>query len=250
MLKITTAFFNFQKRYKYYTKILFLVALLTTCKTIRAQTMNFASYDSTKFHFGFLFAINVTNFTLQPTPNLASYFNDTLKGIYSHPKTGFNIGIVTEYKIGKHFKLHFAPDLSFAERDIAYSFIGKVDTFTVTKRIESTFLDFPLDIKVISKRFGNFQFFALAGLKYTYDFASQGNQQVTGIDGTLRLMKNDMAYEGGGGLKIFMKHFKLGIELKYSQGIDNLLINDNSIYTQSIKSLKSNVFLVSFNIGG
>jgi hypothetical protein len=249
MFKTTTTFFNFQKCRKYYTIIILFITFLTTGKTTKAQTINFAGYDSTKFHLGFLLAINSTGLELQPIPNLSSHFNDTLKGIYSNPQPGFNVGIVAEYKIGKHFKLHFAPDLSFAAQDIAYSFQGK-DTFAVTKYIQSTFLDFPLDIKAISKRFGNFQFFALAGLKYTRNLAPQGNLQVTGIDGTIPFMQNDLAYEGGGGLKIFMRHFKLGIELKYSQGMENLLINDNNIYTQSIKSLKSNVFLVSFNIGG
>ena len=218
---------------------------------MHAQTMNLPAYDHTRIHFGFIIGINSTNFFIQPISNLGGHFNGTLKTVYSQPQTGFNLGIVSELKIGPYLKLRFVPDLAFAERDIVYSFAG-VDTFSIVKRVESTFLDFPVDIKLISKRLNNFQAYILTGVKYVTDLSSQSNvnQQLAGTNATVRLIRNDYAYEAGGGVQFFLPYFKFGIELKISQGIRNLIIPDNTVYTQSVQTLRSKVFLLSFTFEG
>jgi hypothetical protein len=218
----------------------------------QAQVMNLAAYDHTYLHFGFIIAVNSTNFVVQPISNLGGHFQDTLKTIYSTPQTGFNLGIVAEIKIAPYLKLRFVPDLAFSERDLAYTFQGTVDSFTVTKKVQSTFLDFPLDVKLISKRLTNFQAYVLAGGKYITDLASQTgvNQQLAGANATVRIIRNDYAYEAGAGLQFFLPYFKFGIEMKLSQGIRNLIIRDNSVYTESLESLKSKVFLVTFTFEG
>ena len=219
---------------------------------MQAQTMNLPAYDHIRIHFGFIIGINSTNFVIQNIPDLGHHFDGTLKAINSQPQSGFNLGIVSELKIGTYLKLRFVPDLAFAERDLAYSFAGPVDTFTSVKKVISTFLDFPVDIKLISKRLNNFQAYILTGIKYTTDLAWQSNvnQQLAGINATVRLIRNDYSYEAGAGVQFFLPYFKFGIEMKISQGVRNLLVPDESIYTQSIQTLRSKVFLLSFTFEG
>ncbi len=228
-----------------------LLFIMFLGNNVKAQEMNLPAYDHTYLHFGFILAINSTNFFVQPISNLGSHFKDTLKTISSDPQTGFNLGIVSELKIGPYLKLRFVPDLAFSERDLAYSFAG-VDTFTVLKRVESTFLDFPIDVKLISKRLTNFQAYILAGGKYITDLASQSNvnQQLAGANATVRLIRNDYAYEAGAGLQFFLPYFKFGIEMKLSMGVRNLLVRDTSVYTESLETLRSKVFLISFTFEG
>ncbi|HSY75269.1 MAG TPA: outer membrane beta-barrel protein [Bacteroidia bacterium] len=228
---------------------MFIISLSNKAK---AQEMNLPAYDHTYLHFGFILAINTTNFFVQPISDLGAHFKDSLKTIYSDPQTGFNLGIVSEIKIGPYLKLRFVPDLAFSERDLAYSFQGTVDTMTVLKRVESTFLDFPVDIKLISKRLTNFQAYILAGAKYVTDLSSQSsvNQQLAGVNATVRLIRNDYAYEAGAGLQFFLPYFKFGIEMKLSMGVRNLLVRDTSVYTESLETLRSKVFLISFCFEG
>ncbi|HXP49763.1 MAG TPA: outer membrane beta-barrel protein, partial [Bacteroidia bacterium] len=183
--------------------------------------------------------------------DLGSHFHDSLKTIYSKPETGFNLGIVTELKIAPYLKLRFVPDLAFSTRDLEYSFMGK-DTFQIMKQVQSTFLDFPVDVKLISKRLDNFQAYVLAGGKYVTDLASQSNvdQSLAGAKATVRLIRNDYAYEAGAGVQFFLPYFKFGIEMKLSMGIRNLLVPDNTVYTQSLETLRSKVFLISFCFEG
>jgi hypothetical protein len=246
-------FSNPKTAYKHCLKLFWLPLLfiLAFGNKSEAQEMNLPAYDHTKLHFGFIIAMNVNNFAVQPISNLGGHFEDTLKTVLSTPLPNFGLGIVAELKIGPYLKLRFVPDLAFAERDLAYSFAGK-DTFVVTKKIESTFLDFPLDIKLISKRLTNLQAYVLAGLKYTTDLASQSNvnQQLAGANATVRIIRNDYAYEAGAGLQFFLPYFKFGIEIKLSQGVRNLLIRDTSVYTESLESLTSKVWLFSLTFEG
>jgi len=247
------SFFPIQRFYKRCVKsFLPVFFVLLMGEKSNAQSMNLPAYDHTYLHFGFIIAINSTNFFLQPISDLGSHFKDTLKTISSKPETGFNLGIVTELKIGPYLKLRFVPDLAFSTRDLEYSFDGTVDTFTIVKQVQSTFLDFPVDVKLISKRLDNFQAYVLAGGKYITDLASQSNvdQNLAGANATVRLIRNDYAYEAGAGMQFFLPYFKFGIEMKLSMGIRNLLVRDNTVYTESLETLRSKVFLISFCFEG
>lgn len=216
------------------------------------QTINLPAYTHAHYHFGFIIGINTTSFYIDPSTKLGDprYF-DTLKSIRSVPQVGFDLGIVTELSITRYLKLRFVPSLGFADRQLAYSFIGH-DTFTVTKDIQSVFLNFPLDLKLISKRLNNFEAYVLAGGKFARDLASQKdvNQQLAGAKATVRILPNDWYYEAGGGIEFYLPYFKFGLELKVSQGLRNLIIPDNSVYTESINALKSKTYLLSFTFEG
>lgn len=239
--------------YKRITRLLLpAVFALSIGNNAKAQEMNLGAYDHTRLHFGFIIAFNTTNFVVQPIENLGGHFNDTLKMISSKPLTSFNLGIVSELKIGPYLKLRFVPDLAFSDRDLEYFFASSKDTIVRGKPIESTFLDFPIDIKLISKRLVNFQAYVLAGAKYVTDLASQANvdQALAGANATVRLVRNDYQYEAGAGVQFFLPYFKFGLEIKLSQGIRNLVVRDNTVYTQSLESLTSKVWLFTLTFEG
>ena len=231
--------------------VMFLIVFSTGKQTF-AQSGNLPAYDRTHLHFGFIIAVNSTDFFVQTIPNLGAHFQDSVKSVYSQATAGFNLGIVSEMKIGKYLKVRFVPDLAFSERILNYNIIGKVDTAIFSKKIESTFLDFPLDVKLISKRLDNFQAYILAGGKYIHDLASQKNvnQSLAGANATVRLYPNDWAYEAGAGIQFFLPYFKFGLEFKLSMGLRNLLIPDNTVYTQALQTLRSKVFLFSLTFEG
>ena len=181
------------------------------------------AYTRQAYHFGFIIAMNTANFYIDPKPNLAQF--DTLRTIRSVPQRGFDLGIVSEWRFQKYLRLRFVPSLGFSDRQIAYNFVDASGPFTVTKDIQSVFLNFPVDVKLISKRQKNFEAYVLAGGKYVTDLASQHdvNQQLAGARATVRINRNDWAYEAGGGIEFYLPFFKFGIEFKLSQGIGTSL---------------------------
>lgn len=226
-----------------------LASILVLNREVTSQTINLPAYNHHKIHFGFIIAINNSNFFLVPVPNLARF--DTLKTITTTAQAGFNLGIVSEYKLSPYSRIRFLPDLAFGEREISYGFSG-VYAFSVNKDIESTYLDFPLDYKLVSKRVGNFDMYVCAGVKYITDLASKENVnlKLAGVNAPIRLIRDDEAYEVGGAFEIYLPYFKFATELKISQGLKNLLVRDNTIYTESIQSIKSKIYTLSFTFEG
>lgn len=212
--------------------------------------MNRPDYYSERLHFGFFLGVNKTNFVVTPVDTMRQIC-DSLKTILSAPETGFNLGIVSELRLAEYLTLRFVPDLAFGQRDLDYHFEGTVDTFTIQKKIESTFLDFPLSLKLRSKRMGNFAAHMLGGGQYTLDLASQKDVQnnVPGQE-VVKIRKHDFGVHAGAGVEFFLPYFKFGIEFKAMLGTRNLLIRDETIYSRSIDNLRSKVFLISLTFEG
>jgi hypothetical protein len=233
-----------------------IIALLISA-SLQAQhtpssAMNRAEYYGDPIHFGFYLGVNRTNFVITTVNDWRSVAGDTLKSILSIPHTGFNLGIVSELRIHEFATLRFVPDIAFGTRELQYHFAG-VDTFDVKKKIESTFLDFPLNIKISSKRMNNFAAYMIGGGKFVMDLASQkdvNNSGVSSAQQVVKIAKNDWAYEAGAGVDFFLPYFKFGVELKVSMGLKNLLIRDSTVYAMTLDRLRSQVFLISFTFEG
>jgi hypothetical protein len=158
---------------------------------------------------------------------------------------GFNLGIVSDMKMGEYCNLRFTPSLSFAQRNLYFTLLQNGSVTTLKKPVESTFIDFPLNVKYKSARYKDMRVYILGGLKYSLDLAS--NKKVkdeTAI--VIRLKPNNYAAELGFGFDFYLNFFKFSPEIKYSVGINNVLLKDNKIYSNSIGKLYSNVWLLSF----
>ncbi len=243
-------------RFKTFVFFLLLTTSLFAQKggTGNGGPQNRSEYYNDPIHFGFYLGINRTNFVITNVNNWQAIAGDSLKTILSSPATGFNLGIVSEFRLHEYVTLRFLPDIAFGQRNLEYHFAGQ-DTFDVVKVVESTFLDFPLNLKVRSKRFGNFAAYMVGGGKYTLDLASQKDVNNTGFplsQQAIKLKKNDFAIEAGAGVDFFLPYFKFGIELKASIGLNNMLIQDgsNSVLSSTIDRLNSKVFLISFTFEG
>jgi hypothetical protein len=211
---------------------------------------NLRTYDFEWLHFGFALGVNTTNFIITPVKDF--YKLDSIMVVESDPAVGFNLGIIGEISLHKYVKLRFVPDLSFAQRRLEYQY-GGINPSKWIKKVESTFLDFPLDIKLKSKRVTNFGMYILGGGKYIIDLASQKEVDNSGLlpaEQVIKLRKNDIAYSVGAGFDFYLPYFKFSVDLKLSVGIKNLLIKDGTIFSTPIDKLNSKVVLISFNFEG
>ena len=233
-----------QKLTTYFLLIALFLGTLTSKAQRNKRAQNLIQYDYKKLHFGFTLGINDLNFNMQKNSNTIT--NDTLKTLHSKSQKGFNLGIVSNLRIGKYTDLRFVPTLVFGERHLYYGFIDmeQKDDERI-KRIESTLIDFPIYIKYKSARYNNFRTYVIGGLKYSMDIASQDKIDDEGQE-IVKLKKNDLMGEVGFGLDFYLEYFKFSPQIKLSYGLLNLLSKDKSIYTQSLNRLSTNSWMLSF----
>ena len=98
---------------------LLIFMLYSFCVWAQRHTvpLNLPNYDRKPVHFGFLVGLNSMDFKITANAIQA----DTLFVIKSQNQKGFNLGIVSNFRLGRNTDLRFLPALSFAERDIIYT---------------------------------------------------------------------------------------------------------------------------------
>ena len=202
--------------------------------------LNLPNYDRKPVHFGFLLGINSMDFKITPKAIQA----DTLFILKSQDQKGFNLGIVSNFRLGRNTDLRFLPTLSFAERDINYTIEIDGEIEEIKKDIESTFIEFPVNFKFKSNRYNNGRAYVLTGLKYNIDLASQKDIDDEGQE-LIKLKKSDLMYEVGFGIDFYLEYFKFSPELKATFGLVDMLVNDESIYSSSIKKMLTRGFTVT-----
>ncbi|HNW90481.1 MAG TPA: porin family protein [Bacteroidales bacterium] len=215
----------------------------------RSVTENLPKFDRRMYHFGFLLGANHMNFAIKTVEDLTPF--DSLTNVTTKPDFGFDIGIVSSLRLTKYLSLRFVPTLSFGNRTVEYTFRYRDSiSYIQNKKIESTFMTFPLYIKYQSKRLGNFRAYIIGGAKYSIDMASQAKKRNKEGEAPIKLARNDYMVDVGTGVDFFLPYFKFGIELKMSYGLRDLLIKENTIYTNSVKRLNSKIFQLSFTFEG
>ncbi len=242
--------------------VLLVLAFSNDATAQKKKVMNLPAYDLAPYHFGFILGLNQMLFAVKPVENLAfikwepeqaaDLFADSVYvyGVTSTPTPGFTIGILGNLRLGKYFDLRFIPSLSFGERILNYSVLAYKNEegqfIETSKSITSTFIDFPLEFKYKSKRLNNVRGYVLVGASYTLDLASQKKAAKSSDDITVKINKNDLLLSAGVGFDFYTSYFKFGTQLKMSYGLNNLIKYENNIYSNSIETLRSKVFLISF----
>ncbi len=223
---------------------------------------NMPTYDYSKYHFGFILAVNQMFFTIKPIDNLHLTMFDSIAAkeinadsalifsILSSPSYGFTVGIVSNLRLGNYFDLRFIPSLSFGERYIDYRFMkfrdGERTLVDQRKNIPSTFIELPLHIKYKSKRLNNFRAYVLGGVNTRIDLASQAKKRKDAGLVQVKLSRGDIYGELGVGFDFYFEWFKFGTEVKMSYGFLDILKHENNIYTEGIEKLSSKIFQITF----
>jgi outer membrane protein W len=228
--------------------------------------INSPRYDDDIVHFGFVLGGNMSYLTIKPVQDYqkivwdSTYIPDILPtprgarvlSIESRPTPGFVISIVSDLRLGDFFNLRFIPSLSFGDRDLIYTVqvYTATDTtlMTITKKVPSTYINFPLEFKYKALRYNNFRPYLLAGAQYTLDLASQAKkrEQKSRDQKIVKFNQNDVYLEAGVGFDFYNEWFKLGIELKMMYGLMDILKREHNIYTDPIQKLNSKIFQLSF----
>ena len=227
-----------------FATVILLLGNLDSNAQLNRVPINLPKYDKQRVHFGFTLGLNSSNFRVTKVSDFKS--QDSIYSIEPRRVTGLNLGIVSNLRLGEHWDLRFIPALSFAQRNLEYTFYYPGSSGSViTKNIESSYLEFPLDFKFKSKRINNYRVYVLAGGRYSIDMVSQAKVLDKDKD-IVKLERHDYGYEIGVGFDFYMTYFKFSPEIKMFNGLNNLLVRENTPFAKPLDGLRSKIFLISF----
>lgn len=269
-------------------KILVVALLLTAsvipAQAQRRVVHYLPKYEQEPYHFGFLLAFNEMMYTIKTVDDFQNKEHDAYSwpvvqwptnqftqsdtrciyvyNLETQQTPGFTVGIIGSKRLGRYFDLRFIPSLSFSERRLDYTLLleGNDDNnddnkvpYQFTKSIGTTFVEFPLNIKYRSKRYNNIGAYVFGGVNPKLDLASQKDNKEVDPQGNefinnLVTKRFDFAGELGAGFDFYNQWFKMGIEIKMSYGMLDIVKNEAFIYTAPIDQLRNKLFQVSMLI--
>lgn len=210
------------------------------------QNLNYRDFQNKPYYFGITLGYNQSDFRIFHSKNFIA--SDSFSRAESVTGPGFNLGIVSNLKIGEYFDVRFLPTLSFAERNIRYAPPGE-NSILLTRRIESVFVEMPFHVRYKSAPFHDFRLFVIGGVKYVFDVASDSRtRQAAGL---VKIAPTDFQVEYGAGIQFFFPYFIFSPEFKISQGINNILIyNDRLEQSTILEKVMSRTFTISLHFEG
>ena len=213
--------------------ILFLLLFLST--NIKAQNLPYV--DEKRVHFGFSLGFNFMDFAATPAK-----VSDDVSVTSLTP--GFTVGAISDLRLSRYLNLRFTPSLNLGQRTLQYADSSSVEVLSIP-------LYLPLYLKYSAERNGNFRPYVLAGGGIWWDWGRN-------IDKPVLLKKYDALLEAGVGCDIYFSFFKLSPELKFSVGLNDMLVplsqrdevitsGQNSKYTNALSKLTTKMITLSFN---
>lgn len=241
--------------HKNFFRFLSVVLLLIVPFEILAQReipKNLKDYDKQWLHFGFSVGLNTSDFRIR---NSDDFFNtnqiNQIYAIESLQSPGFQLGPVSNLRLGKYFDLRLLVYLTFSQRNLQYYIIkdtagGNYEYDTHEMKISSTFLEFPLQLKYRSVRINNYRPYLTVGVNPKIDLSARKKIPENEMP-KIRLKRENLYYEMGIGVDFYTAYFKFSPEIKYSVGLFDMLEPDATQYTGAVDYLKSNMLMISFH---
>jgi len=209
----------------------------------RDKVENLPSFDKRKLHYGFYLGINKNDYKISlndigtvPNPN-----------IIIQPTTGFNVGLIADFRLHKNINVRFEPGLITNAKEIYFNYLSPAKDSV--REVSSTYLHLPFILKFSSDRYKNIRPYVLAGISYNYNFSSNEDNQDDNAAGQFRLKTSNFMYEVGVGIDLYLYFFKFSPSIRGIFAINNEIKYDkdpNSRWTAPINYLVTRGVFITF----
>ena len=232
-------------------KILVILTLILFTQTVSAQLFssekikNNENFDKARLSWGFFLGLN--NYDFQFT------YKQDLDEILIEASSGFNVGLIADLRLNDHFNLRFEPGLFISQRNITYNesyFNGIEHTDSdLLRETKSTYVHFPLLLKISTKRLNNFKPFIVGGFSTALNLSSQEKNPDDNSVGQFRLKKSMLFYELGFGVDFYLYWFKFTPSIRGIFALNDEIVQDvdpNSPWTSNVKTMKTRGIFINF----
>ena len=211
----------------------------------KEKLSNNENFDKAKISWGYYLGINSYDFNFDYQQNLSD--------VQVEKTTGFNVGLIANLRINDFFDLRFEPGLIMSNRNLSYNpndfgdseFLENIHL----REVKSTYIHFPLLLKISTKRLNNFKPFITTGISTAINLSSNEKNLADNSSGQFRTKKNMFFYELGFGIDLYLEWFKFTPSIRGVFAISDELIRDDdplSPWTGNINFMKTSGVLINF----
>lgn len=201
--------------------------------------LNLENEDKKFLNWGYFLGFNQYDFKFE--------YKDDLPDILVEKTMGFNVGLIGEMRINEFLDLRFEPGLFYTQRNLGFP--GFDNANDAIREVRSTYIHFPLLLKVSAKRLGNWKPFLVGGVSTSLNLGSNQDNLDDNSTGTFRMKKSTQYYEMGFGIDFYTEYFKFAPSIRGVFALTDELVpdnNPNSPWTGNIDALKTRGIFINF----
>lgn len=201
--------------------------------------LNIENKDKKFLNYGYYLGFNQYDFKFD-------YKNNT-PDVLVDKSFGFTVGLIGEMRINEFLDLRFEPGLAYNLRTLGFP--GFDEERDALREVKSTYINFPLLLKVSTRRLGNFKPFIIGGGSASLNLGSNETSLDDNSSGTFRMTKWVYNYELGFGIDFYLEYFKFTPSIRGVFAITDELVPDvdpNSPWTGNIDAMRTRGLFINF----
>jgi hypothetical protein len=231
--------------------ILFILSIFLLSQNVSAQLFskekikNNENFDKDRLSWGFYLGLNAYDYQFT--------YEEDLEDILVESTTGFSVGLISNLRINDYFDLRFEPGLYITQRNLVYDpsyFDGmSYNDADLLRDVKSTYVHFPLLLKISTKRINNFKPFIVGGISTALNLSSNQENPDDNSVGEFRSKKSVAFYELGFGIDFYLFWFKFSPSIRGVFALNDEIIRDNdpnSPWTGNVNTMKTRGVFINF----
>ncbi len=228
---------------------IFIIATLLCVWNVAAQDnnkiLNRPYADMKPIHFGFSVGTHVQDLLFTHngyvTENGETWFMEV-----PDFSPGFNVTVLADWRLGKHFNLRFTPGMYFGNKVI--KMVDTTNGETSQQNVKTNYVVLPIDLKISAERYRNLRPYVVLGGMATFDVSKKKSEN-------LMFKNTDFMLTVGFGCDFYLPYFKLSPEIKFCFGLADILKHDRPDlsddqammkYTNSLQKVTQQMVVLSF----
>ena len=232
-------------------KVLFILIFLFSVNTgysqlfTKKKVLNNENFDKPSISWGYFLGLNNYDFNLD--------YKNNLEDIQTEKSFGFNVGLIGNVRINDYLDFRFEPGLVMSKRSLIYDPTNFNETefnpIQHQRDIKSTYIHFPLLLKISTKRVNNIKPYITGGFSAAINLSSKEKSLDDNNLGQFRMKKNTFFYELGFGIDFYLEWFKFSPSIRGVFAISDELVPDEdplSPWTSNIEFMKTSGIVLNF----
>ncbi|WP_133756370.1 type IX secretion/gliding motility protein PorT/SprT [Gelidibacter sediminis] len=219
----------------------------------KEKIANQENFDKDFLTWGYFLGFNSYDFKFQYNADQANR-----PDIGVETTIGFNVGLVGDMRINEYLNLRFEPGLYITRRNLEYDETMQYDPYfydntynpgDLFREVKSTYIHFPLLLKVSTKRINNFKPFVVGGVSTALNLSSNEENPDDNASGQFRTKTGMLFYELGFGIDFYLEWFKFTPSIRGVFAINDELVKDKdpqSPWTGNIDKMQTRGVFINF----
>lgn len=210
------------------------------------KSLNIPNYDSKPLHYGFILGMHYSTFRINYSKYFADNKDSTIALLPKRTFSNFAVGMVIDLPMSDQWDFRFTPTVGLYEYSVIHKQLERnTGKYIDTKvPVESVFFDFPILLKYKSIRRNNERFYMIGGMVPSIKVGGRkqrNNKEAFGME------DYNLEVTYGLGWDHYFSFFKFAPELRFTHGIANMNLRNQSIYFKNIERMTTHKVSLLFH---